>query len=162
MSENKVINDKLQGSVATYLRCDRVVSDQIKKVYCWVCQWKLFKSGMHFLRGVVARHTKCTRQPRSRFNFAKYSLGVWHHVQRVIWFLITSSLQVYQDIFQWKMCKLVKIWQNYRHEFVALRFWPTLYIDIKLRSRCCRWWAANAWPLWAHMTSTTKPEMHNS
>jgi len=31
MSAKQVINDKLQGSVATYLRCDGVVNNQIKK-----------------------------------------------------------------------------------------------------------------------------------
>ena len=31
MSAKQAINDKLQGSVATYLRCDGVVNDQIKK-----------------------------------------------------------------------------------------------------------------------------------
>jgi len=31
MSAKQAINDKLQGSVATYLRCDGVVNKQIKK-----------------------------------------------------------------------------------------------------------------------------------
>jgi len=31
MSAKQAINDKLQGSVATYLRCDGVVNSQIKK-----------------------------------------------------------------------------------------------------------------------------------
>jgi len=31
MSTKQAINDKLQGSVATYLRCDGVVNKQIKK-----------------------------------------------------------------------------------------------------------------------------------
>jgi len=31
MSAKQAINDKLQGSVATYLRCDGVVNNQIKK-----------------------------------------------------------------------------------------------------------------------------------
>jgi len=31
MSEKQAINDKLQGSVATYLRCSGVVNNQIKK-----------------------------------------------------------------------------------------------------------------------------------
>jgi len=34
MSETQTINDKLQGSVATYLKCGGVVDNQIKKVYC--------------------------------------------------------------------------------------------------------------------------------
>ena len=41
----QAINSKLQGSVATYLRCGGVINNQIKKVYCWICQWKkYFKS----------------------------------------------------------------------------------------------------------------------
>jgi len=31
MSAKQAINDKLQGSVATYLRCGRVVNNQIRK-----------------------------------------------------------------------------------------------------------------------------------
>jgi len=31
VSAKQAINDKLQRSVATYLRCDRVVNNQIKK-----------------------------------------------------------------------------------------------------------------------------------
>jgi len=31
MSAKQAINDKLQGSVATYLRCSGVVNNQIKK-----------------------------------------------------------------------------------------------------------------------------------
>jgi len=27
-----------------------------------------------------------------------------------------------------KICKSVKIWQNYGHEFVAQFFWPTSYV----------------------------------
>jgi len=29
--EKRAINDKLQGSVSTYLRCDKIVNNQIKK-----------------------------------------------------------------------------------------------------------------------------------
>jgi len=32
----QTINDKLQGSVATYLRRGGVVNNQIKNVYCWI------------------------------------------------------------------------------------------------------------------------------
>jgi len=33
MSAKHAINDKLQGSVATYLRCGEVVNNQIKKMF---------------------------------------------------------------------------------------------------------------------------------
>jgi len=52
---------------------------------------------------------------------------VWQHVQGVVRLLKTTLLQIYQGIFQWKKnWKSVRIWQNYGHEFVASRFWPTL------------------------------------
>jgi len=36
----QAINDKLQGSVATDLRCGGVVNiTKLRKVYFWVCQW---------------------------------------------------------------------------------------------------------------------------
>jgi len=34
MSAKQALNDKLQGSVAAYLRGDGVVNDQVEKVYC--------------------------------------------------------------------------------------------------------------------------------
>ena len=34
MSVKQAIDDQLQGSVAAYLRCDGIVNNQIKKVYC--------------------------------------------------------------------------------------------------------------------------------
>jgi len=77
----QAINDKLQGSVATYLRCGGVVNNQMKKGYCWVWEWKkskigeylaklqarawlshaLCKSGQH----TAKRRRKCVRQSRS-------------------------------------------------------------------------------------------------
>ena len=44
MSAEQANNDKLQGSVATYLRCGGVLITKLRKVYCWVCQWIFFKS----------------------------------------------------------------------------------------------------------------------
>ena len=41
MSWKQAINDKLQGSVATYIRCDGVVNKKIRKVYCWVWAKKI-------------------------------------------------------------------------------------------------------------------------
>ena len=52
---------------------------------------------------------------------------MWKYMQGVVGFLITSLLQIYQGIFQWKMCKSVNIRQNYGHQLVASLFWPTLY-----------------------------------
>jgi len=40
-------------------------------------------------------------------------------MQRVVRVLVTTSSHE-------KFGKLVKIWQNYGHEFVASLFWPTL------------------------------------
>ena len=45
MSAKQAINDKLQGSVDTYLRCDGVPNNQIKKgLLLSVCEWIFFKS----------------------------------------------------------------------------------------------------------------------
>ena len=39
IARKQASNDKLQGSVATYLMCGGDVDIQIlKKVYCWLCQ----------------------------------------------------------------------------------------------------------------------------
>ena len=42
MSAKKVINNKLQGGVATYLRCGGVVNNQIKKGLLLSVQMKFF------------------------------------------------------------------------------------------------------------------------
>ena len=43
---NAVINDKLQGTVVTYLRCGGVVNNQIKSsFFCLICQRKNIKIG---------------------------------------------------------------------------------------------------------------------
>ena len=39
MPEQQTIHDKLQGSVATYLRCGGLLITKLRKVYCWVCEW---------------------------------------------------------------------------------------------------------------------------
>jgi len=44
MSAKQVINNKLQGSVATYLRCGGVVNNQIKKGLLLSVRMKFFKS----------------------------------------------------------------------------------------------------------------------
>jgi len=42
MSAKQAINNKLQGSVATYLRCVGVVNNQIKKDLLEAREWKSF------------------------------------------------------------------------------------------------------------------------
>ena len=88
------INDKLQGSAVTHLRCGRDVDNQILikliKVYCWVCQliffvksvniWQSYKQErgclMHFAR---LTNTLLKDEESARDNhvlachFAKYS-----------------------------------------------------------------------------------------
>jgi len=44
MSAKQALHNKLQGSVATYLRCGGAVNNQLRKVYCWVSEWIFFKS----------------------------------------------------------------------------------------------------------------------
>jgi len=34
MSARQVVNDKLQGSVATYLRCGGLLITKLRKIYC--------------------------------------------------------------------------------------------------------------------------------
>jgi len=81
MSAKQAINEKLQGSVATYLRCGGVVNNQIKKGLLLSVRVKKIKNG-EYLAKLQARewlshelcapsqHTakrgrKCSRQSRS-------------------------------------------------------------------------------------------------
>ena len=41
---NAVINDTLQGTVVTYLRCFGISNNHINNMYCWDWQWKKLKS----------------------------------------------------------------------------------------------------------------------
>ena len=53
----------LQGSVATYLRCGRVVNNQIKKVFCLLLSLRVikFKIGEYLAKlQARARHVLCT------------------------------------------------------------------------------------------------------
>ena len=38
-SAKQAHNDKLQGSVAAYLRCGGLLITKLRKVHCWVCEW---------------------------------------------------------------------------------------------------------------------------
>jgi len=53
---------------------------------------------------------------------------MWQHMQGVVRFLVSTLLQIYQEIFQWKKRKSVKIWQKYGYEYVISLFWPILYL----------------------------------
>jgi len=84
----QAINDKLQGSVATYLSYGGIVNNHIKKGFCWACQWILFnpvniwqsynqEDGclMHFLRHLAMRWPSAQSAWDNHLlacNFAKY------------------------------------------------------------------------------------------
>ena len=46
----QAINDKVQGSVATYLRRGGLSIITLRKVYCWVFEWKIFKIGEYLTK----------------------------------------------------------------------------------------------------------------
>ena len=89
MSAKQAVNDKLQGSVATYLRCGWVLNNQIKKGTCWA--WVIFFKSMNIwqsykqVRGCLVlfaglANTLLKDEESARdnhvfaCNFAKYSL----------------------------------------------------------------------------------------
>ena len=55
MSAKQAINDKLQGSVATYLRCGGVVNNQIKKGLLLSLRVKLFLNRCEYLAKLPGR-----------------------------------------------------------------------------------------------------------
>ena len=63
MSEKHAINDKLQGSIATYLIMVRFLINKLRKVYCWVCEWNFFLNRWMFgkvtSKSVVVSCTLC-------------------------------------------------------------------------------------------------------
>ena len=74
MSAKQAINDKLQGSVATYLRCGGVVNNQIKKglllsvrvkfFFKSVNIWQSYKQERDCLVHFAKRRRNCMRQSR--------------------------------------------------------------------------------------------------
>ena len=90
MSAKQAISDKLQGSVATYLRCGGIVNNQMKKGLLLSLEWKKFfksvniwqsykqESGciVHFAR-LATTALKDEESERDNHvvacNFAKYS-----------------------------------------------------------------------------------------
>ena len=62
MSPKQANNNKLQDSVATYLRCGGVVNNQIMK---GLLPSLRVKKNFFVFSGVLARRAKCTRQSRS-------------------------------------------------------------------------------------------------
>jgi len=89
MSAQRAINDKLQGSVATYLTCGGVVNNQIKKGIIAVSVSEFFKSVniwqsykqegdylLHIVRlanGVIKDGESARNNHVLACNFAKYS-----------------------------------------------------------------------------------------
>ena len=91
MSAKQALNDKVQGSVTTYLGCGGVVNNQIKKVLLLSVRVKNFLKSvnisqsykqergclMHFARRRLAYTLKDEESARDNhvlgFNFAKYS-----------------------------------------------------------------------------------------
>jgi len=113
---NVVINDKLQSTVVTFLRHGGIVNAKLRKVYCCVCQWKFFfyNWSSHALSSsfssVVARHTKCSRQPPSCFRFGGILIAVIFYCQ----FAKESVGE--------RFWKSVKLWQRYHHEYGVFHF----------------------------------------
>ena len=59
MSAKQANNDKLQGSVATYLRCGGVVNNQIKKGLLLSLQVKLFLNRCEYMSKLYQQERVC-------------------------------------------------------------------------------------------------------
>jgi len=86
---NAVINDKLQGTVVTYLTCGGIFNNQIKKglslhipviffksVNVWHCYRQKVNCVVHFLRLLAVWWPRAQSAPNNHLlacNFAKYS-----------------------------------------------------------------------------------------
>ena len=71
-------NNKLQGSVATYLRCGGLSVTKLRKVYCWVCQWKFFFKSVNIWQLQARRclsRALCVPGHHTAERWRKYSLG---------------------------------------------------------------------------------------
>ena len=133
-----VINDKLQGSVATYLRRGGIVNNRIKKGLLMSLRVKFFLNGWIFgkvrSKSVVVsctcalgqhaakRRRKCTKQ--SCGCFADINVSTHARCGGIFDTHLIASLPRNLLV---TFLKSVRNWQNYGHESVA-PFWPSLYV----------------------------------
>ena len=104
-----MINDKLQGSVATYWRCGKIVNNQIKKGLLLSLRVKDFFLISEWIFGKLQARRDClVHFARLANTLMKDGESAWdNHV-------LPSICAKYSQIL-----KLFSIWQNYGHEFVA-------------------------------------------
>ena len=86
--QKQAINDKLQGSVATYLRCDAVVNNQIRKCLWLSLSVKIFLNCEYLAK--LQAITWLSRALSSSFKcmLARCTKVVWQLVQGVVEFLV--------------------------------------------------------------------------
>ena len=135
------ISDISMRSPNNYNRNHR---NQIKKVYCWACQWNFLID--EYLAKLSVLICLLTTPPRLKyvatlscnvsviacFLTLMFHKVVWQHMQGVVRFLITTLMLIYLGVFWWKkIWKPVEIWQNYSHETVVSLFGPPCILHEK-------------------------------
>jgi len=118
MSAKQAINDKLQGSVATYIRCDGVLNNQIKKgllLSLWVTKNKI---GEYLAKLQTRAWLFRALSPYFSSVLAKRTSARYNHI-------LACSCRIFTDFkISKKLLKSAKNWQNYGHESVAPFFNP--------------------------------------
>jgi len=123
MSAKQAINDKLQGSVATYLRCGGVVNNQIKKrllLSLWVKKiksvniWHSYKQErdcfLHFFRLLTVRSPSAQRK---RLSFAE--AGGFHVLSESgrIFCIKCRPKMTALHLLNWVGCLVIKLKSRY-------------------------------------------------
>jgi len=93
MSTKQAINDKLQGSVATYLRCGRVANNQIKIRLLLSVGVEFFSKSVNIWQSYKQeRALSCT------FSVFYHRVGQAHNVHETITFLLVTLPNIYRFI----------------------------------------------------------------
>ena len=94
MSTKQAINDKLQGSVATYLRCGTVANNQIKIRLLLSVGVEIFFLNQWIFGKVTSKNmiVSCT------FSVFYHRVGQAHNVYETITFLLVTLCQIFTDL----------------------------------------------------------------
>ena len=160
----QAINDELQGSVGTHLRCGGVVITELRKVYCWVREWKRIKIG-EYLSKWRARawlsHALCTPGQHTASSYCKPCL--LHGTEAVA--LNTTRRRSLSHTWQYVVSKVFRTQVTMSALFVMwLKLCPSVnswYIEMLLSWRTYRNSTVSSWLLATWLGTVAKMNCMN-
>ena len=117
--QKKAINDKLQGSVATYLRCDGVVNNQIKKSLLLSLWVNFFYKSVNIWQSYIQARAWLSHALCAPGQHTATRQSAWDN--RVLAFNFTKYLPILTDNFTFSLKKKFKISVSISHAQHGMR-----------------------------------------